>query len=230
MFRCKEKVFIKFTILAIFLLTSLSGLFSQGKKVKVAVEETDIYFEPSVNSLVLGTVKKGDTLTLLSQTMLKMEWYYVLFTSEKGIKKSGYIRASFIEFIELVPKVVKKEEKIEPEEKEEQVLEEIGQKIRVIIKKANIRLKPDQKSQIIDQVPAGVVLQSKGKTEDWYQVDLPPDKDGIVISGYIHKSSVQEMKEEMKEVQPPLEPEPYVPVELEPQRESEEIPWPEKKG
>jgi hypothetical protein len=71
-------------------------------------------------------------------------------------------------------------------------------KVRIIVSKANIRLKPDIDSTIIANVPIGTVLESEGKEGNWYKVILPPDESGFVISGFVHQNIV-EVREEIKE-------------------------------
>jgi len=41
----------------------------------------------------------------------------------------------------------------------------------------------------------GISLQAVGKAGEWYLVNLPPDEEGLIISGYIHQSFVQEIQE-----------------------------------
>ncbi|MCP2520876.1 SH3 domain-containing protein [Candidatus Aminicenantes bacterium AC-335-A11] len=88
-------------------------------------------------------------------------------------------------------------------------------KVRVIVDKANVRLKPSLNSQIISKVPLGAILESEGKFGEWYRVNLPPDEYGFVVSGYIHESVVEvveeipkvpQIKEEKpSEVTPPIQ-------------------------
>ena len=73
-------------------------------------------------------------------------------------------------------------------------------KIKVIVDNANIRLKPNFESQVIQQVQLGIILQSLGKLKEWYRVNLPPDEDGIIISGFIHRDFVQEIQEKVEEM------------------------------
>ena len=56
--------------------------------------------------------------------------------------------------------------------------------------KANIRLKPSLESTVITQAPMGAVLTSTAKEGEWFLISLPPNKDGVVVSGYIHQSVV----------------------------------------
>lgn len=72
-------------------------------------------------------------------------------------------------------------------------------KIRVTVNTGNVRLKPSLKSMVIGRVNGGQVLEVQKKIENWYFVNLPPDEKGIVISGYIHHSIV----EEISKVAPP---------------------------
>lgn len=70
-------------------------------------------------------------------------------------------------------------------------------KVRVIAHGAIIRLKPDINSPVISIAPIGSVLESEGKEGEWYRVNLPPDKNGTIVFGYIHESKV-EIVEEIK--------------------------------
>ena len=75
-------------------------------------------------------------------------------------------------------------------------------KVRVIVKDAEIRLKPNAEAVFILRVPLGAVLESEGKEGKWFQVTLPPDEKGFVVSGYIHQDKVtviEESEEKPKE-------------------------------
>jgi hypothetical protein len=106
----------------------------------------------------------------------------------------------------------------------EEVSEGATVKIKVIVQNANIRLKPDTNSPVITTAPIGTILDSEGKEGKWYKVNLPPDRNGFVVSGYIHESIVEvsqeiievpkkeSLREEEKkvEVKPPIVQEPPV--------------------
>jgi len=62
--------------------------------------------------------------------------------------------------------------------------------IRVKVKKANVRLEPATESMVISQAPLGAILEVEYKKGEWYLVNLPPDQDGFVVSGYIHQDNV----------------------------------------
>jgi opacity protein-like surface antigen len=68
-------------------------------------------------------------------------------------------------------------------------------KVAVKVPRANIRLMPTTKSPIIQQVTSGVELQHMAKTSNWHRVNLAPNKEGIVLSGYIHNNIVHEIFE-----------------------------------
>lgn len=71
----------------------------------------------------------------------------------------------------------------------------VTSKIKVKVQTANIHQKPDFKSQVINHVPSGTVLDLRGKEGKWYQVHLASDKEGIVLSGYIHQDYAEEITE-----------------------------------
>ncbi|MFQ6082085.1 MAG: SH3 domain-containing protein [Candidatus Aminicenantia bacterium] len=84
-------------------------------------------------------------------------------------------------------------------------------KVRVIVEKANIRLKPDLGSMVIGSAPLGAILESDEQIGEWFKVNLPPDEKGFVVTGYIHSSAVEVVEEkaieekavEEKPVSPP---------------------------
>jgi hypothetical protein len=64
-------------------------------------------------------------------------------------------------------------------------------KIEVTAEHAVLYLNPDIHSAEITTIPAGTVLKGIEIAGDWYRVALPPDENGYVIEGYIHKSQVK---------------------------------------
>lgn len=64
----------------------------------------------------------------------------------------------------------------------------IPRKIKVITEQANIRLRPDIGSVIIQQVPKGTILESWEKTREWYKVKLEEGQEQVF--GYVHESLV----------------------------------------
>lgn len=64
-------------------------------------------------------------------------------------------------------------------------------KIRIIKKDAVVRLKPSDESLIIKKLPLGSELDVEETMGEWIKIKLPPDKDGFVITGYIHTSFVE---------------------------------------
>jgi opacity protein-like surface antigen len=111
----------------------------------------------------------------------------------------------------------KNQEAKSPEEQKEkpgeEIIQEVLTKITIKVRKANIRLMPSLKSDVIHQLPFGVDLKPLAKSGNWYRVNLPPNPDGIILSGYIHDSIVNETFE--KQVLAPPEPEEPSESELE---------------
>lgn len=115
-----------------------------------------------------------------------------------------------------------KEQKEQPAE---EIVQEVLTKITIKVRKANIRLMPSLKSAVIHQLPFGVELKPLAKSGNWYRVNLPPNPDGITLSGYIHDSIVNETFE--KQIMAPPEPEEPPESELEiPEEEPEPVPEP----
>ncbi|MGB7294027.1 MAG: SH3 domain-containing protein [Candidatus Aminicenantales bacterium] len=63
-------------------------------------------------------------------------------------------------------------------------------KIRVITPDAPLRLEAKVTSPVVSKIPLGSVLTAETKSGEWYRVNLPPDKSGYVISGFIHQGDV----------------------------------------
>lgn len=183
--------------LVIFLLL-LSPLTPQGKKLMVIAEKASIYLEPEKESTVVGIVEKGNVLTLLSKEKIRDHWYYVSFRSEdRFLTVSGFIYASAVEELLESPSKSKKAkiEKQETGKEPEEIVYEAPLKIQVVLENANVRSKPNFEGEIIHQVESGITLLTALKVGEWYRVELPPDEEGIIISGYIHQSTVQEIRE-----------------------------------
>ena len=144
---------------------------------------------------------RGAILNLLSSEKIQENWYYVSFYSEERfVNFTGFIHASAVEMMYEVPEIKEKEtekpaEQIKELEVIEEVLFESPKKIQVILEKTNIRAEPDFISEVIYQVQLGISVQAVGKAGEWYLVNLPPDEEGLIISGYIHQSFVQELQE-----------------------------------
>jgi len=109
-----KKRVIKVIILVILLFYSVSGGFSQEKRIKVIAERANIYLQPNISSAVIEKVKRDSVITLRSVNIVRGGWYYVGLTSETGITKTGYIQASLVELTNLPPRIIR-EEKKEPE-------------------------------------------------------------------------------------------------------------------
>lgn len=78
-------------------------------------------------------------------------------------------------------------------------------KIRIIKEDAVLRLKPNSESLIIKKLPLGAVLSVEESIRDWVKIKLPPDKDGVVVTGYIHRSFV-EFEIKPSQIKPDIEP------------------------
>ncbi len=167
----------------------------------VTAVRAGIYLDPDLESPIIETAERGAILNLLSTEKIREDWYYVSFYSEKKfINFTGFIHASVVEMMHDVPEIIEEKreepaEQIEELKVIEEVLFESPKNIQVILEKTNIRAEPNFISEVIHQVQFGISLQAVGKAGEWYLVNLPPDEEGLIISGYIHQSFVQEMKE-----------------------------------
>ena len=80
-------------------------------------------------------------------------------------------------------------------------------KIRVKGSAAVIRIEPADKGEIVqDKLAAGTVFAVERKTGDWYEIKYR-SAIGVLLSGFIHKSFVEEIKDDAT-VAPKTEPEP----------------------
>jgi len=64
-------------------------------------------------------------------------------------------------------------------------------KVRVIKKDAELKLKPNNESLTIMNLPIGGEFDIEETIGEWVRVKLPPDKDGIVVTGFIHTSNLE---------------------------------------
>lgn len=99
------------------------------------------------------------------------------------------------------------------------------QKVRVIQVDASVHLEPDFESRILMNVPPGAALDASEKTGQWYKVSLPPNDQGIVVTGYIHENAVEMIDSEpevleqrLTETQKPAVEEPVQRQPVEPRR------------
>lgn len=193
--RIMKKTRVMFILM--FLLFLSLFMLSQEKKLKVISEKASIYLTPEKGSPIIETIDKGAVLTLLSPEKIREFWYYVSFHSEeKFITLSGFVYSSKVEKMFEIPKSGEKKRLKQTDEGEE-FMYASAKKIQVILENANLRAKPNFKSEIIQQIRYGITLLAVGKMKEWYRVDLPPDEEGIIISGYIHQSLVKEIREKI---------------------------------
>ncbi len=64
-------------------------------------------------------------------------------------------------------------------------------KVRVIKKDAELKLKPNNESLTIMNLPIGGEFDIEETIGEWIKVKLPPDKDGIILTGYINSSFLE---------------------------------------
>jgi hypothetical protein len=183
----------------------LSPLLSQQKKLKVIDEKANLYLEPKKDSAVVETIARGTILAVLSQEIIKDSWYYVSFSSEdQSITITGFILESAVEVTsegqiekkgrKKGKKSKKKGQKVQIQETRE-IVYDTPKKIQVILESANIRSEPKFESEIVHQMESGLTLLATGKIGEWFRVNLPPDEDGIVISGFIHETLVRKVRD-----------------------------------
>lgn len=75
-----------------------------------------------------------------------------------------------------------------------------GLKIRVKVRRANVREQPSIEGEIIAVVKRGRILQTDGKEGEWYLVRLPLKLEGFALPGYIHESVVEVVGAELPQI------------------------------
>jgi len=75
-------------------------------------------------------------------------------------------------------------------------------KVKVVKDSAEIRSEPAITSSIVAKVPIETILESSGKTGDWYQVSFKY-RGQFTISGYIHKSFIEIIEEKIEKAPEP---------------------------
>jgi opacity protein-like surface antigen len=69
-------------------------------------------------------------------------------------------------------------------------------KVVIKVKAANVRLRPALESSVIGRALLGQIFEVQKKIAGWYLVQLPPDPNGSVLSGYLHNSVVKELEDQ----------------------------------
>jgi hypothetical protein len=59
--------------------------------------------------------------------------------------------------------------------------------VRVIKQNAVLRIKPKDGAVIITKLPLGALLDVDEEMDDWLKISLPPDEDGFILTGYLHR-------------------------------------------
>ena len=89
-----------------------------------------------------------------------------------------------------------------------------GAKVRIISEQAVLRLAPSNDSIEFKKLPLGSEFGVEETVGDWIKIMMPPDADGLVIAGYVHKSFVEfEIKQDKTEQQ--IKPLPEEPIRKE---------------
>lgn len=76
-------------------------------------------------------------------------------------------------------------------------------KIKIIVEKAKIHLKPDPNSPVLIQAARDVIFEVTEKVGQWYFVTLPPDEYGYTKAGYIHQDMAEEISPQATQSSPP---------------------------
>jgi len=60
--------------------------------------------------------------------------------------------------------------------------------IRIIKKNAVFKVTPSNDGVVIKKLPLGALFEVEEELDEWLKIKLPPDKDGFLLTGFIHKS------------------------------------------
>jgi hypothetical protein len=72
-------------------------------------------------------------------------------------------------------------------------------KIRVKVRRANVREQPSMQGEIIAVVKRGNIFQVDGKEGEWYLIHVPLKLEGFALPGYIHERMVEVVDAELPE-------------------------------
>jgi len=97
-----------------------------------------------------------------------------------------FMKAELMEASEDSPKAEDSEEK-DPSQFAPELSQE-DRSVRIVKKNAVLRIKPSKEGSIIKGLPLGALLEVEEDLEEWLKIKLPPDKDGFIMIGYIHRS------------------------------------------
>ncbi len=139
--------------------------------IKVKTKVAHIRAKPTKNSEILGYVQKDTIFEVLDKSNHEFPWYKVYF---KG--KSAWISFAVVDLVK----------------KQREVSENLI-KIKVDVKKANLRFKPDIDSKIVAKAKKGEVfkvLQKVKKDYTWYKII----KDALPV--WIYAGLAKEIKKE----------------------------------
>lgn len=71
-------------------------------------------------------------------------------------------------------------------------------KVKVKVDEAKIRFDASLESEVVHTVKIGSILKAEEKVGEWYQVTITPQEYGFAISGYIHESEIEIIKEKIE--------------------------------
>jgi hypothetical protein len=64
-------------------------------------------------------------------------------------------------------------------------------KMRIVKSGAVLRIKPDEKSEVIMNLPIGALFDLDERLEDWVKIRIVKNQDGFTIIGYVHVSFIE---------------------------------------
>lgn len=77
-------------------------------------------------------------------------------------------------------------------------------RIRIIAQDTTLYLKPTKESLEIVKLPIGSIYDVLGFYNEWYQIETPPDRNGITVKGFVLQNQTEKLtQEEPPSVSPP---------------------------
>lgn len=148
-------------------LTEKQSVSTNKKTGIINVDHLNIRSEPSLSGEVLGKLHTGDEVKIVDENN---GWSQIEYNSKKAWASSKYIDIA---------------------NKNEKVVETTSSKVAYIstlYDSTNIRKKPALKSDIVEQVSAGVVYEVLEKSGDWFKVEYSSGKTGFIASWIVSRS------------------------------------------
>jgi uncharacterized protein YgiM (DUF1202 family) len=138
---------------------------------EINADNINVRNDATVNSKVICTLKKGDRVTVISESY---DWYKIRLPKKAAL----YIKADFAECT--------KYQEVAPADRNTCL------KARVLSNRVNIRTSPDDSGAIVGVADKDEIVDVKGKTQGWFRIDPTPKSFAWVHKKFLNKTTVKE--------------------------------------